>query len=133
MAVIVPVATVTYTYGAGNTPNRRIDFLRHPNGDLCARFSDLNNPRRVLDAIPANQIAIEISSLNDKIHAMRRRTQLLPNRLLSSFSPHNQDRIVRSISSDSKDHKVLGIEFDNGPVNRNGLETIQKVKIFRNE
>lgn len=97
------IGTYQYTYGAGQTPNREIEFRRSPGGTVTAyswALSAMPPHARVgheLAAIHASQIPVEMNSTTEKVRFATRPEALRPDTTLHAMTKDQQDALMHSL------------------------------------
>ncbi len=131
----VILQTYLYTYGAGDDPNRKIEFYRQTQSDprtIQARISALHQGEWILlNDLAGNRISVEMMSTTEKMQAMIRardghpvRNQ--PDALLTNFPLESQSGILYQL--DPENGKRIEITNDvGGP---RGFESVVQLNIF---
>jgi hypothetical protein len=120
------IASRNYTYGAGSTHNRQIQFSKTLSGAFQAKVYVLQAGGALgalTSTVSGDNISVEVESTSTKLIAFRARRTLAPNLLLSKLTETQQKALMSSLAS-------RGIEVMNGIGKPGGLEVVQRLNIF---
>lgn len=126
MATIL--GTYDYIYGAGNLPNRQIQFVRTGGraDEIQAQVFVLNQNGSIgnrTSTIYGENIRVEMESTTSKASAYMIGRKLQPTALLSHLTIDQQDAII-----DSFPHRQIEVRNNMGQAG--GFEVVTKLKII---
>ena len=126
MAAIL--GTYDYTYGAGNLPNRQIQFVRvgERADEIQAQVFVLNQDGSTgnrTSTVYGDNIRVEMESTSSKAAAYMVGRALQPNVLLSNLTIHQQNAMIDSFPDRQ-------IEVSNSIGKAGGFEVVTKLKII---
>lgn len=118
------IGTYNYTYGAGDQPNRQIQFSRTGAGagTIQAQVFVLNAGvvGNITSTVPGNQIDVEMESTSTKANALALGRALNPNQQLSNLTVLQQNALIGALGA-------RRIEVSN---ELGGLELVESLTIF---
>ena len=121
------IGTYNYTYGAGDQPNRQIQFSRTGPGagTIQAQVFVLNSGvvGNNTSTIPGGQISVEMESTSTKTNALALGRSLNPSQLLSALTLGQQDGVIGALDT-------RRIEVTNNVGGLGGLELVTSLNIF---
>lgn len=123
-----PLGTYEYTYGAGNLPNRQIQFVRTGEraDTIQAQVFVLNqdgSTGKRTSTVYGENIRVEMESTSSKASAYMLGRALHPNDLLSNLTLDQQNAII-----DSFPDRKIEVRNSNGIPG--GLEVVSKLTII---